>query len=88
MLIAFYTKTPDGQAGQSDQAKRWFDEFELTGPQNVRARFAQTNAGSGRSDRRSTDGDWLRSRMARPGTIAGKPKAMSIAMKDRFSGRA
>jgi hypothetical protein len=49
MLITFYTKTPDGQAGQSDQAKRWFDEFELTGPQNVRAQLAQTNAGSGGS---------------------------------------
>jgi hypothetical protein len=33
-------------AGQPEQAKRWFDELELTGPQNVRARLAQTNAGS------------------------------------------
>jgi len=33
-------------AGQPDQAKRWFDELELTGPQNVRARLAQTDAGS------------------------------------------
>jgi hypothetical protein len=34
-------------AGQPDQAKRWFDELELTGPQNVRARLVQTDAGSG-----------------------------------------
>jgi hypothetical protein len=34
-------------AGQPDQAKRWFDELELTGPLNVRARLAQNNAGSG-----------------------------------------
>jgi hypothetical protein len=34
-------------AGQPDQAKRWFDDLELTGPQNVRARLAQSDAGSG-----------------------------------------
>ena len=34
-------------AGRPDQAKRRFDELELTGPQNVRARLAQSNAGSG-----------------------------------------
>ena len=33
-------------AGQPDQAKRWYDELELTGPQNVRARLAQSDAGS------------------------------------------
>jgi hypothetical protein len=31
---------------QPDQAKRWFDELEAQGPQNVRARLAQTDAGS------------------------------------------
>jgi hypothetical protein len=31
----------------SQQAKDWFDELERLGPQNVRARLAQTNAGSG-----------------------------------------
>jgi len=31
---------------QSEQAKRWFDELEMIGPQNVRARLAQTDAGS------------------------------------------
>lgn len=36
-------------AGQPDQAKRWFDELEMTGPRNVRARLAQTDAGSGGS---------------------------------------
>jgi hypothetical protein len=36
-------------SGQPDQAKRWFDELELTGPQNVRARLAQVKAGSGGS---------------------------------------
>jgi hypothetical protein len=36
-------------AGQPDQAKRWFDELELTGPLNARARLAQTDAGSGGS---------------------------------------
>jgi hypothetical protein len=32
--------------GQPDQAKRWFDELEMIGAQNVRARLAQTDAGS------------------------------------------
>src|SRR5258708_27568264 len=32
--------------GKSEQAKRWFDELEMIGPQNVRARLAQTDAGS------------------------------------------
>lgn len=32
--------------GQPEQAKRWFDEPEMIGPQNVRARLAQTDAGS------------------------------------------
>jgi hypothetical protein len=36
-------------AGQPDQAKRWFDELEMTGPQNVRAWLAQSDAGSGGS---------------------------------------
>jgi hypothetical protein len=36
-------------AGQPDQAKRWFDELELTGPLNARARLVQTDAGSGGS---------------------------------------
>ncbi|MET4233365.1 hypothetical protein ABIA85_006658 [Bradyrhizobium sp. LA6.10] len=36
-------------AGQPDQAKRWFDELEMIGAQNVRARLAQVNAGSGGS---------------------------------------
>ncbi|WP_439366010.1 hypothetical protein ACNJYD_08790 [Bradyrhizobium sp. DASA03005] len=29
-----------------EQAKRWFEEVETLGPQNVRARLAQTDAGS------------------------------------------
>ncbi|QQO20229.1 hypothetical protein JJB98_10030 [Bradyrhizobium diazoefficiens] len=29
-----------------EQAKRWFEELETLGPQNVRARLAQTDAGS------------------------------------------
>ena len=36
-------------AGQPDQAKRWFDELELTSPQNVRARLAQSDAESGKA---------------------------------------
>lgn len=36
-------------AGQPDQAKRWFDELEIIGVHNVRARLAQVNAGSGGS---------------------------------------
>jgi len=36
-------------AGQPEQAKRWFDELEMTGAQNVRARLAQMNSGSGGS---------------------------------------
>jgi len=28
------------------EAKQWFDELEMIGPQNVRARLAQTDAGS------------------------------------------
>jgi hypothetical protein len=31
---------------QPEQAKRWYDELEMIGPQNVRARLAQTDAGS------------------------------------------
>jgi hypothetical protein len=31
---------------QPEQAKRWFDELEMIGPQNVRARLAQSDAGS------------------------------------------
>lgn len=31
---------------QPEQARRWYDELELIGPQNVRARLAQTDAGS------------------------------------------
>jgi hypothetical protein len=34
-------------ANQPEQAKRWYDELEMIGPQNVRARLAQTHAGSG-----------------------------------------
>jgi hypothetical protein len=30
-----------------EQAKRWFEELEAQGPLNIRARLAQTNAGSG-----------------------------------------
>lgn len=29
-----------------EQAERWFEELETLGPQNVRARLAQTDAGS------------------------------------------
>jgi hypothetical protein len=36
-------------AGQPDQAKLWFDKLEMIGAQNVRARLAQVNAGSGGS---------------------------------------
>src|SRR4051794_21473225 len=36
-------------AGQPEQAKRWLDELEIIGAQNVRARLAQVNAGSGGS---------------------------------------
>lgn len=32
--------------GRGGQAKVWFDELEMIGPQNVRARLAQTDAGS------------------------------------------
>src|SRR5216683_5166736 len=42
----FQYQTCRWSAGQPDQAKRWFDELELTGPQNVRARLAQSDAGS------------------------------------------
>lgn len=45
----FPYETSRWSAGQPDQAKRWFDELERTGPQNVRARLAQTDAGSGGS---------------------------------------
>jgi hypothetical protein len=31
---------------QTEQAKRWFEELEMIGVQNVRARLAQTDAGS------------------------------------------
>jgi hypothetical protein len=31
---------------QPDQAKRWFEELEMIGVQNVRPRLAQTDAGS------------------------------------------
>jgi hypothetical protein len=33
-------------SGRPDEAKCWFEELELTGPRNVRARLAQTDAGS------------------------------------------
>lgn len=36
-------------AGQPEQAKRWFDELEIIGAQNVRARLTQVDAGSGGS---------------------------------------
>lgn len=36
-------------AGQPEQAKLWLDELETIGAQNVRARLAQVNAGSGGS---------------------------------------
>jgi hypothetical protein len=36
-------------AGQPEQAKCWFDELEMVGAKNVRARLAQTDAGSGGS---------------------------------------
>lgn len=32
---------------QPDKAKQWFEELEALGPQNVRARLAQFDAGSG-----------------------------------------
>jgi di/tricarboxylate transporter len=33
-------------SGQADVARRWYDELESTGVENVRARLAQTDAGS------------------------------------------
>ncbi|WP_051346679.1 hypothetical protein [Bradyrhizobium sp. th.b2] len=33
-------------SNQPEQAKRWFEELEMIGAQNVRARLAQTDAGS------------------------------------------
>jgi hypothetical protein len=42
----FSYETCRWSAGQIDRAKQWHDELELSGPQNVRARLAQTNAGS------------------------------------------
>jgi len=33
-------------AGDPQQAKAWYDELERLGPQNVRPRLAQSNAGS------------------------------------------
>ena len=32
--------------GDSAKARRWYDELESMGPENVRARLAQTDAGS------------------------------------------
>lgn len=45
----FHYEASRWSAGQPDQAKRWFDELEMIGAQNVRARLAQVNAGSGAS---------------------------------------
>ena len=49
-IVAFKDRFPyetcRWSAGQPDQANRWFDELELTGPLNVRARLAQADAGS------------------------------------------
>lgn len=39
-------KRPGGAATNPEQAKRWFDELEMICSQNVRARLAQTDAGS------------------------------------------
>jgi hypothetical protein len=32
--------------GDKDKTRRWYEELERTGPENVRARLAQTDAGS------------------------------------------
>jgi hypothetical protein len=42
----FSYETSRWAGNQPEQAKRWFDELEMIGPQNVRARLAQTDAGS------------------------------------------
>ena len=33
-------------SGDPDKNRRWYDELESQGPENVRARLSQTNAGS------------------------------------------
>ncbi|MGY3396478.1 hypothetical protein ACVWW6_009069 [Bradyrhizobium sp. USDA 3311] len=42
----FSYETSRWSAGQPEQTKRYFEELEMMGPQNVRARLAQTDAGS------------------------------------------
>jgi hypothetical protein len=41
-----YEQSTNGSGGDHEKARRWYEVLERTGPENVRARLAQINAGS------------------------------------------